>query len=292
MIIYGIVGAGFGDMWASLHWCLNLPGDRDPLIVSTLVGTDPYTDQHERLAEMLAQIDSTRSLQFTSAPANLPIVYECWTTKYLPTKQRWAASTSLKGLISYQFDGRSSADAKNPPMADADLFHEWIRAGGLNAVRIGLPFSMADCIRLLCLSEVFVGSCSGMSTLALSVGVPVHVMAYSFGPSYWYGPNHHNICANLAGFMRDYDDSPESTADDPWGTWLMESGSRIAIKRGGGALWFDTTHSVPGVWKESPLLIHWSNGFRYSLELTAPNRSRITQHSPEGSTSCCFASRE
>ncbi len=284
-MVWGIVGAGFGDMWASLHWCLRLAAEKcDRVQVSTLIGSPP-TQERRRLEEMLSLIDAP-DIELVDAPPTEQIGYECWKVRYFPTKRVWSPSSHIKGLISFQFDGRSTAAAKNPPRDDVEAFNAWIEAGGFNALRVGAPFSMSDCVDMLAMSEVFVGACSGMSTLALSVGVPTFVVAYKMGVSYWYGPNPHSVCADLPEFMKCYG-RVDKEVHDIAGMWTLSDGVSLFLNGDGSALWSCSSHCVQGTWKG--MEVRWANEFLYSFSLIGYGQARIIQHATDGSQLTCFA---
>lgn len=276
-MVHGIVGAGFGDLWASLHWCYRLAEKQaSPVTISEWVGS---VSTRTRLVEMQALINAPRSLVIiTSDRPTLEIGYDCWETKYYQTSPSWNKSDSIPGLVAYQFDGRSTAEHKNPPRADIEKFLHWIEASGRNGLRVGQPFSMHDCLRMMLSCECFVGACSGMSTLAIASGIPTHVVAYKMGVSYWYGPNAPVICADLPGFMRQMD--PPSGEVSLSGSWLTSCQAKIDLTAGGGARWSDRTHSVPGTW--SGWTIHWENGFEYRCTPLDPDLLRIDEIDPSG----------
>lgn len=198
-------GPGFGDLWSSLHWCLRRSEDIGELVkLSRWNWYNRDFDCLDRLNEMLPLIDAPPSAKIKiveDKPHNY-IGGDCWNRMYYSTKVRWL--NHHRKTVAYQFDGRSSGDQKNPPQEHIDMFLSWAKESGITAVRVGLPASIRECIDIMCSADAFVGACSGMSHLAISVGIPTYVVEYQQCVAEWYGPNKITVCQELDGFIKDY----------------------------------------------------------------------------------------
>lgn len=195
-------GAGFGDLWASLNLCLRMSeAQRRPVHISQWLGDS--TNCESRMRELLTLLDLPEGVTVIVSP-DRP-AFQCgglpWGSRYFPTKQQWKPGHSL---LTHQLNGVSSAHLKNPPETDLALFKGF--CSGLIHAPVGLPLTVGTCVDLLANSSVFVGVCSGMSTLALSVGVPTYVLEYGVLIDWWYGPNNVIKCAGVPDFIKKYNE--------------------------------------------------------------------------------------
>jgi hypothetical protein len=96
-------------------------------------------------------------------------LHEEETPEYLPTQQRWTPGPH--GRMCYQF--RGSGRRQNFP------YREWGRMLSafrhLECIRVGLPWSLAQSIDIMCRSDFFLGIDSGMLHVARSTGVPIFI---------------------------------------------------------------------------------------------------------------------
>ena len=181
-------GVGFGDIWASMHFAIRYAEQNkiDPLI-SRWLGHEHNYDGKSRMEEMAAIINSPIKIQVVNHLPTKDVGGGVWGTEYYPCKVRW--KNTKNNIISTQFDGVSSSGLKNPTSKEIRNFHLRCFLSKLIPRRVGLPYSIQNCARILANSENFIGACSGMSCLALAVGVPVHVLEYEVKIAWWYGPN-------------------------------------------------------------------------------------------------------
>jgi len=107
-----------------------------------------------------------------------PDGFDVWAAPSWPTNKRWDASRVIN-TVTYQFDGISSAESKNPPLADqVRMLHEAQLRKVLSA-RLGSHMTLTECVAALARSRLFLGCDSGMSHLAHAVGVPTIVVEYA-----------------------------------------------------------------------------------------------------------------
>lgn len=293
-IWYG-VGVGFGDMWASIHWCLRRSEQKNEVVyLSKWTGSAHDHDERSRLTEMLNNIDAPLAkIEIVDDPPNACIHGDCWAAKYYPTKKTWDVASSIPNVLSYQFDGKSAALEKNVPDGDLAVLHEWVKEHGYSLIRIGLPLSVEECIRAINVSRAFVGVCSGMSTLALSTGIPVFVIEYLVKGAWWYGPNPAYLCEGVSGFFKEF-----AFRTRPWeaalaaspgmfiGEWRSSAGYRLALTGDGAAAWSEHGKTTAGSWKISDasgkVRVDWINGWRYILKIEGVDRLTGAEYHPDG----------
>jgi len=205
--IWHCVGSGFGDLWASLSWCLRRSlANNKPVQMSFWSGTNGRHNDRDRLLEMLHEMNvGACRVSLVDSLDSTCIGYECWGAEYLPTRIRWQDHTHAPCTLAYQLDGVSSAHLKNPSEKDILDFTAWAQVQGLTLIPIGKPSTIRECALAIATAESFVGVCSGMSVLALSVGAPVQVVEYGLKAEYWYGPNQPTYAPDLAAFMNAYE---------------------------------------------------------------------------------------
>lgn len=169
---------GLGDQWATINLSIQMAYERGKPV---LLHSPPRLRKlHE---EILAVLDYTEFLgvcpvELTINPPTLRLDgYNLWATEYQPTLPRWHRS-AIKPVMCVQFDGQSNAADKNPPQEEqAEILH-WGLDNGLTCVGLGKHMSIAECVNDLSTCTLFVGSCSGMSHVAHSVGCPTYILEY------------------------------------------------------------------------------------------------------------------
>ncbi len=103
--------------------------------------------------------------------------FDVWATPFCPTKDSWSFADQHP-YVTYQIDGVSSAQDKNPDAQDAELLLGMLYRSGFAPVRLGAHLSVAQCVQAVVESVFFVGVDSGMSHLCHSVGVPMFLLEY------------------------------------------------------------------------------------------------------------------
>jgi hypothetical protein len=201
--IWDTPGTGFGDMWAALSFLMHKSAEAKSVIyMSRWAGK---TDMQPRLAEMQALFSSHPLAQVVvvDEKPNTSMWQNCWAGRRWPSHIRWSPPSQQRNRIVCQFNGRSSADKKNPPAADIEIFNQWGKDHGVAIVPLGLPLNMLECAVLMETADIFVGCCSGMAHLGHSVGIPIHIVEYEHGAQWWHGQNPVTIHKNIETFMRD-----------------------------------------------------------------------------------------
>ncbi len=200
MIVWDAPGFGFGDLFVAINFCARESEKTGlPSHISEWAGFDRGVNQRDRLQEIINELRlPSGSVVISPEPANTHMHGEPWGRLYFETLTRWAGGTDL----AIQFDGRSSADLKNPPPHDLEAFTGWAAGRGIPLRRVGLPSSVSACVQILSHARAFVGSNSGMSHLALSVGIPTFVVEYGVKIDWWYGPNRVRKCEGMEDCLR------------------------------------------------------------------------------------------
>ncbi len=205
MVVWDAPGVGFGDLFVAVNFCAHQSlKTRSPAFISERGGIYHDHDHRARLQEIIAVMDfpSGCSVEVVPDLPNAQTHGEPWGYRYFPTRVQWRREDRLWSSISFQFDGRSSAHLKNPPAEDVAAFESWAAAHAVSPHYVGLPSTVAECIEILASSRLFVGANSGMSHLALSVGVPTFVVEYGVKIDWWYGPNPVRKCLGMQDFFQ------------------------------------------------------------------------------------------
>ena len=166
-----------GDHWATLqHLITRSYVTREEQLLSRWQHGKDYGPRFE---EMLALIGGPERAQVSvvDRPYNTELNgYDVWATPYWPTVRTWNPSHHHSGVV-YQFDGISSAEAKNPPEAELRDIMAYLRAWE-DVTPLGKHMSLAEVVDELRQAKLFVGVDSGMSHIAHSVGVPTIIVEY------------------------------------------------------------------------------------------------------------------
>ncbi len=138
-----------------------------------------------RLISIMAALGWNGRLS-TDAADQPPFTYaEALQSHRFPTRRTWRANYSR--AVCHQFDRRSQAHLAAPPADQLRRFHLRLQEHGLQAVDLGHGRPLAECVDLLAACHAYVGVCSGMSQVASSVGVPLHVVRNEFPLDDFYG---------------------------------------------------------------------------------------------------------
>ncbi len=212
------------------------------------------------------------------------IAHDCWNALRFRTKVKWEQAGHIVGAIAHQLDGISSAHLKNPPDEHVVAFRDWAWGKNLPLLKVGGHLSLAKCVSVLSVSEQFVGACSGMSLLALSVGVPTTVVEYALVAPFWYGPEIPALASDLPAFMRWHERSPDDSDAQPEGIWRSGFGGTITLARDGGAAWVAGDERLLGCWDRTKTgaRIGWDNGYAYNLGISPRGPSMLQEISPSG----------
>lgn len=161
-----IHGAGLGDCWASVNWCLN-QSDAVALHPVALCGQD----RTSLILSIFRALAKTRALYLSSAPGPALSWREVYKAPYLRVKKQWDPHHRV---IACQFHGKSKPRVTNCSSVEEKTFHEATRSFTvINLDRIG---TLDDGISALIRCEYFVGVDSGYAHVACSVGLPVFVI--------------------------------------------------------------------------------------------------------------------
>lgn len=167
-------GLGLGDNWYAINKLL-----RSNLERIYLSRFDKPTcwrvDVKQRLLELFPLIEAPverfrivdlKPTNHGQGFFNLP-----WDIPYFSTKKQWKRNTKT---ILYQFDGRYLAQQKGLPTEELirGILLE-IERRGYKAIKLGSDYSLEENVSLLSEGCCFLGTSSGISHLAHSVGIPI-----------------------------------------------------------------------------------------------------------------------
>ena len=100
---------------------------------------------------------------------------EIYSWKFLPTKiASWLPNNNRR--VAYQFGHGGATDRHVQDPKDEKRIIETIQAKGYEPVELGGSYGDIECVKRAASCEFFVGTCSGMSHLCHSVGIPTHIL--------------------------------------------------------------------------------------------------------------------
>lgn len=164
-------GTHLGDCWSFVSYVLKYR-----------IKTISVNDHTERkIREIIPLLDSNHRPTIVSNRKGARSVWS-FGHKYVRTKIHW--TDRYYGKVCYQFDGRSSTQAKNLPRQKEFTLIEAIEKLGSIPVKLGSELSLLECVQEAATSDLFVGVESGMSHLCHSVGVPTIIIPSSLGEDF------------------------------------------------------------------------------------------------------------
>lgn len=174
MIVYRpCMPSYLGNNWAACHWLLHESIKRNDVIRMTRV-------ENDHSEEYLSLINSPGRIILVPDPPTVRmddfLGENLWSTPYFPTHERWLPSGRT---VCYQFDGRTRPEKTNPSATDADTILGAMTTAGYEVIRLGLPLSASESVHRLATCSAFIGSDSGISHLAHSVGCPTFLLEYT-----------------------------------------------------------------------------------------------------------------
>lgn len=96
-------------------------------------------------------------------------------------------STEHRRSVCHQFDSRSQAHLATPTAEQLRSFLARLQEHDFEPVDLGHNRALADCVGQLAKCHAYVGLCSGMSQVAISVGAPLHVVRNEIQLNGFYG---------------------------------------------------------------------------------------------------------
>lgn len=218
-LVYRVIAPGFGDCWAvaSLFSTLASFGRRILLAHDggTLDARIPEIGRHLRVgftAESTCNVPDvliapTHDMQTISASTDPPprygvVVAELFRVPYQRTRLRWRPNASSR--IACHFTARRRGPSESDEV-DLSAFRRQAVSCGYTLVELGAHLSIDQNIVVASESLMFVGIDSGLSHLAHSVGVPVHLIRNHL-PLHHLRSTHfaqkYSVYGNLADLMK------------------------------------------------------------------------------------------
>ncbi len=184
---------GLGDCWALAQWCLR-ESERtgEP---TRLCLTFPAVNAQEPsrvpglIQEIAGLLDSSGAIDliaFQDGPSTLIPDRDLFGPHLPPPMRvreslRWDGGSA--GTVTFQFDGRSCAEVKNPPPEDVQRL---VDTCGPRAVRLGRPMSLVAMVDALARCRLHVGVCSGVMHIAHAVDCPRLIVEYNMPVEPWH----------------------------------------------------------------------------------------------------------
>lgn len=173
-------GQGLGDNWYTINKLLRTDEKEVYLSRYSRQESARRVDVKERLEEILPLIKGPieRIKVVSDKPTNYKTGFHDlpWDTQYYPTYKIWMPGNCR--VVCYQFDGRFMKEQGGLP--DTDLIAEIVTVlekEGFKLIPLGLPQSLLEVVENLAYCGSFIGTCSGISHVAHSVGTPICLVA-------------------------------------------------------------------------------------------------------------------
>lgn len=125
-------------------------------------------------------------LTLTSYQPNVALGFRIWDTSYSACKKKWERPNNEHKKLCMQCTGGVSNAQKNMTQESLKAFESCMESSyGIEIRRIGLPLTLEASAEHLLSCDLFVGCLSGMSVLALALGVPIVICLGGL----WCAPN-------------------------------------------------------------------------------------------------------
>jgi hypothetical protein len=175
----------FGDIWFFCAALMQMPV-QDPPIRVCKIAKEHGIDISNTAQSILPLLENKHghTFEFIDPPednSNVVTFHANWNVmKPVPTLKKWAGN--LPGAICFQFDSVYQSGKKDPSLKELNAIFDEFKDKEL--IRVGLPLTIQQIVGILEKSACFIGSDSGMSHVAISMGVPVFLYAPAFDEGY------------------------------------------------------------------------------------------------------------
>ncbi len=214
--IYRLWNDGLGDHWASLNLLAHISSWTRKQVVFTT-----HAHLQERTREILAALNLPESADLLRHVNPDPLEttqlngFLVWSAPYFPTHRQWIDKKAER-YICVQFDGVSSAQAKNPSKEDQQSIIRWATSQGLCVLDLGgenrMKMELSQVVDQLARCALFVGCDSGISHIAHSVGCPTYILEYNLPVVTCHRHKRYVLCRGAEHF--------KAQADN-WMNWLQ-----------------------------------------------------------------------
>lgn len=180
---------GFGDHWGAVNWLLMQSELQNQKMLFSCGGWSKH------VRTMIDCIESTGDVEAIESGRGiaLPKVEQLYHLKYLPTKKRWSYK-HIDNVVCYQLKGHWKGSLKNPPNRDIRIILDHINSLGYEAIKMGKPLTIPECINLACASKCLVCVDSGMAHLCRSIGIPIFMIKYRYTLDRGHPRNTYTLC--------------------------------------------------------------------------------------------------
>lgn len=169
---------GFGDTWAVTNFLLRVSLEiKEPVKVFT-----SSLLFKKNVCEIVNYLDTNGKITFVTTPPQVAMSYrDIYRIKFFPTKKVWRCDSNI---IAYQFDGTHLSQFKNLIGDSLNKFLNCLKRMGYLPINVGGYSPLNGIINILTKSVCFVGCPSGISKVAISVGVPTYVITKNIPAAY------------------------------------------------------------------------------------------------------------
>lgn len=198
MTVYRPWNDGLGDHWATcslLRWFAATSTCPAKLSLHGLPKR-----QQDRLCEINRLLAHQELVALVDEPPDEALDgFDVWAAPVIPTVSTWEWPRCDR-MVAYQFDGISSAQEKNPPLHEAHAILCWLTSRGFDTHPLGADRSLSQCVEILSRSVLFIGSDSGFSHVAHSVGTPCYIYEHTHPIITCHRQKQHVIVRSAADF--------------------------------------------------------------------------------------------
>lgn len=179
--IYGPPCTSLGDCWACVNYLArkSILEDREILLSWFVIrppGIARPVSAKEKLEEIVSVMDtgSARlSLTDKYPTVNIPFHCQAHDGPYFPAKRTWKPGGHGRICVQLFNSQMPEINPRCLPLHVSRGMGELLGSLGREVVPLGSHLTLAECIRLMAESDLFVGMDSGMSHLCHSVGTPM-----------------------------------------------------------------------------------------------------------------------
>ena len=187
-------GPGLGDLWIYANNLAYLSEEHSEVRFSPVPASNSDANKFQYYQDTILEILSC--LDYKGTGKIIPVKdsptrsYFRYKNSYLPTKIRH--SGNRPETIVYQEDPRS---VKVPAEKVATFFDCMKSYTNYTFIRLGLPVTIEQDIKLASEAKAFIGFESGMTHLCISVGTPIFL---TYIPAWYYQGTHGiNMCSSI-----------------------------------------------------------------------------------------------
>lgn len=201
--IYRNWNTGLGDTIATLSLLNHMQRHQNRVVyLSTQQHGQNLRAKQEEIMSLMLTHPGDKGIELVDEEPNTDLDgFAVWAALPFATKYQWRCTPS-HAIITYHFDGLSSAADKNPSAADRSAIIAWILSKGYMPVELGPEAPLIRATILLASSAMFVGVCSGFAHLAHAAQVvPTYILEYQLPIITCHRNKPHVVCRGAGHFI-------------------------------------------------------------------------------------------